>query len=90
MAMNRCTRKAIWLGKLMKDVGCVQEDVTIIMCDNQGSVALAKNSTNQDQSKHIDVQYHFSKKKIEIKIVGLEYGPTQYIITDIVTKTLTT
>ena len=68
MAMNRCTRKAIWLRQLIKDLGCVQEDATIIKSDNQGSMALAKNSTNHDQSKHIDVQYHFSKKKLKSKL----------------------
>ena len=33
MAMNRCTREAIWLRQLMDDVGCTQEEATTIMCD---------------------------------------------------------
>ena len=88
MAMNRCTREAIWLRQLMEDVGCVQEEATTIMCDNQGSMALAKNPTNHDRSKHIDVQHHFIREKIENKIVELEYCPTQYMVADILTKAL--
>lgn len=58
------------------------------MCDNQCSMALAKNPTNHDRSKHIDVQHHFIREKIENKIVELEYCPTQYMVADILTKAL--
>jgi hypothetical protein len=55
IAMNRCRMEAIWFRQLMKDVGCVQEEATIIMCENQGSMTLVKNPTNHDRSKHIDM-----------------------------------
>ena len=88
MAMNQCTKEAIWLKNLMKDVGCVQKEATTIMCDNQGSMALAKNPTNHDRSKHINVQYHFIREKIDNTVVKLEYCPMQYMVADIVTKAL--
>ena len=86
MTMNRCTRDAIWLRQLMEDVGCVQEEATTIMYDNQGSMALAKNPTNHDRSKYVNVQHHFVRKKIENKIVELEYCPPQYIIANNLNK----
>jgi hypothetical protein len=88
MAMSRCTREAIWLRQLMEDVGCVQEEATTIMCDNQGSMALAKNPTKHDRSKHIDVQHHFIREKVENKVIELEYCPTQYMVADVLTKAL--
>ena len=88
MGMNRCTREAIWLRQLMEDVYCVQEEATIIMCANQGSMALAKNPTNHNRSKHIDVQHHFIREKFENKVIELEYCPTQYMVEDILTKAL--
>ena len=51
-------------------------------------MALAKYPTNHDRSKHIDVQHHFVREKIENKIVELKYCPMQYMIADILTKTL--
>ena len=39
-------------------------------------VLLAKNPTNHDTSKHINVQHHFIRENIENKIVELEYCPT--------------
>jgi hypothetical protein len=86
--MNRCTREAIWLRQLMEDVGCAKEEATTMMCDNQGSMALAKNPTNHDRSKHINVQHQFIREKIENKVVELEYCPTQYMEADILTKAL--
>ena len=57
MVMSRCTREAIWLRQLMEDVGCIQKEAMTIMCDKQSSMALAKNPTNHDRSKHLDVQH---------------------------------
>ena len=51
-------------------------------------MTLAKNPTNHDRSKHIDVQYYFIRENIENKVVELEYCPTQYMIVDILIKTL--
>jgi hypothetical protein len=70
MATSRGTREVIWLRQLMKEVGCVQEEATTMMCDNQSSMALAKNPTNHDRSKHIDVQHYFIRVKIENKVVS--------------------
>ena len=33
----------------------------VINADNQGSIALTKNSMFHDRSKHIDIQYHFAR-----------------------------
>ncbi len=59
MATSQCTKEAIWLRKLMADVGLVQVGATTIMCDNQGCIALAKNPTHHSRTKHIDIQHHF-------------------------------
>jgi hypothetical protein len=59
MATSQCTKEAIWLRKLMADVGLVQVGATTIMCDNQGCISLAKNPTHHSRTKHIDIQHHF-------------------------------
>ena len=38
--------------------------VTVIYCDNQRAVALAKNSTQHSRIKHIAIQQHFIREKI--------------------------
>ena len=65
MATSHCTKEAVWLWQLLADVGYVQEGPTSIMYDNQGCIALAKNPTHHSHTKHIDIQHHFIKKKLE-------------------------
>jgi hypothetical protein len=88
MAISQCTKEAIWLRKLMADVGLVQDGATSIMCDNQGCIALAKKPTHHSRTKHIDIQHHFIQEKLESGELGLKYFPTQDMVADVWTKAL--
>ncbi len=88
MATNQCTKEAIWLRKLMADVGLVQVGAITIMCDNQGCIALAKNPTHHFRTKHIDIQHHFIREKLESGEIGLKYYATQDMVVDVLTKAL--
>ncbi len=89
MAISQCTKEAIWLKKLMVNVGLVQNGATNIMCDNQGCIALTKNPTHHSHTKHNDIQCHFIREKLESGEIGLKYCPTQDLVADVLTKALT-
>jgi hypothetical protein len=60
MANTQTTKEAIWITKLMMDLGYMEEKkVMVIRCDNQGVISLTKNPTHHARIKHIDVQQHF-------------------------------
>ena len=61
---------------------------TIIYCDNQGAVALAKNPESHARSKHIDIQWHYQREKVADGSVTLKYVPTSEQIADGLTKPL--
>jgi hypothetical protein len=88
MAASQSIKEAIWLRQLFEDVGFAQVEATRIMCDNQGCIALAKNPTHHSRTKHIDVQHHFIREKIEDKVIDLKYCPTEHMIADVLTKGL--
>jgi transposase InsO family protein len=88
MATSHSTKEAIWLRKLLADVGFVQEGATTIMCDNQGCIALAKNPTHHSRTKHIDVQHHFIREKLDSGEIILKYCPTEDMVADVLTKAL--
>jgi hypothetical protein len=88
MATSHATKEAIWLRQLMADVGCAQGEATTIMSDNQGSISLAKNPTHHSRTKHIDVQYHFIREKLEMGVIRLDYCPTEHMVADVLTKGL--
>ncbi len=60
MASTQAMKEAIWITKFMKELGYMKKKkVTVIQCDNQGTISLTKNPTQHAQTKHIDVQHHF-------------------------------
>jgi len=63
MTSTQATKEAIWLIKLMKELGYMKEKkAMVIQCDNQGAISLMKNPTQHARTKHIDVQHHFVRK----------------------------
>ncbi len=46
MASTQATKEAIWMAKLMKELGYMKKKkAMVIRCDNQGAISLAKNPT---------------------------------------------
>jgi transposase InsO family protein len=88
MAISQCTREAIWLRQLMSDVGLEQKKATLIMCDNQGAIALMKNPIHHSRSKHIDIQHHFIREKVEVEVIEMKYISTEHMVADVLTKAL--
>ncbi len=89
MANTQATKEAIWITKLMMDLWCMEEKkVMVIWCDNQGAISLTKNPTHHARTKHIDVQHHFVRKRVENGEVQYEYCPTEHMVLDVLTKAL--
>ena len=61
----------------------------IIYCDNQGAIALAKNPESHARSKHIDIQWHYQREKIEDGSIEFKFIQTEQQIADGLTKALT-
>ena len=80
MTISHCTKETVWLRQVLADVGYVQEGPRSIMCDNQGCIALAKKPTHHSRIKHIDVQHHFIRDRLENQETCLKYCPTEDII----------
>ena len=56
------------------------------MVDNQPAIALAKNSILHDQSKHIDVKFHFLRDCVDGGQIVIEFVETGRQLTDVLTK----
>eukprot|EP00253_Pinus_taeda_P002194 PITA_02194 len=82
------TCEAIWLRRLLHDVGEEQKDATVIKCDNQSSIKLANNPVFHKNTKHIDTQFHFVREKVQSKEIFIEYCNSCDNATGIFTKPL--
>ena len=53
--------------------------------DNQGYIALVKNLEFHKRTKHIDIHYHFVRKKVEDDHVVLQYISTTDMLAGLMT-----
>ena len=59
-----------------------------IYSDNQAAIANLKNPMLSERSKHIDVQYHFVRERVELKELSFSYVSTKDMVADALTKAL--
>ena len=52
------------------------------------AIDLANNPKHHAKTKHIDIQYHFVREKIQEGTISLNYIPTKEQLADILTKGL--
>jgi len=87
MATTQATKEAIWMTKLMKELGYMKEKkAMVIRCDNQGVISLTKNPMQNARIKHIDVQHRFVREPVENDEVTFEYCSTEDMVANVPTK----
>jgi hypothetical protein len=62
--------------------------LVVIYCDNISSILLVNNPIYHARTKHIEVHYHFIKKKVLAKEIDLIHVGIENQIADIFTKAL--
>ena len=72
VALSQAKQKAIYLPKLLADLGCKADSPTVFKEDNQGAIQLLRNPRFHNRTKQIDVAFHFIHERIasnEVKVV---------------------
>ncbi|XP_074300477.1 secreted RxLR effector protein 161-like [Silene latifolia] len=87
-AASSASRQALWLLKLLADFYVQQNGATVIYCDNQSAIAMAKNPAFHGRTKHIDIQHHFISKLVADGKIALKFCGTNEQIADVFTKSL--
>ena len=57
--------QALWLRRLLGKLTDVEAHPPALMVNNQPTIALAKNLVIHDQSKHINVKFHFLRDYVD-------------------------
>ena len=56
--------EVVWLRKILSDLFDLRLDATCTYCDNQSCVKLPKNPVFHDESKHIEIKYHYIRDMV--------------------------
>ena len=73
----------------MEDLKIKYEGPMHLYCDNKSTISIAHNPIHHDRTKHVEVDRHFIKEKLDGRIINIEYIPTTQQLVDILTKGLT-
>ncbi|RVW73427.1 Retrovirus-related Pol polyprotein from transposon TNT 1-94 [Vitis vinifera] len=86
MAQGIC--EGIWLNRLLEELRVPLKHPMVLYCDNQAAISIAKNPVHHDRTKHVEIDRHFIKEKIEEGVFKVSYTPTNCQTADILTKAL--
>nr|GFA99024.1 putative ribonuclease H-like domain-containing protein [Tanacetum cinerariifolium] len=82
--------EALWIRKLVSKIGFPPRGSTQIMCDNKAAIQILENPVHHDRTKHVEVNRHFIKEKLEARIIELPFVKSSDQLADILTKAVGT
>lgn len=86
MAQGVC--EIIWLKRILEEL---QLPITLPMklyCDNKAAISISQNPVQHDRTKHVEIDRHFIKEKVDAGLICMPFVPTSQQVADILTKGL--
>ncbi|KAI3772351.1 hypothetical protein L6452_03535 [Arctium lappa] len=77
-----------WLRNLLLELHYPLRRATIVYCDNVSAIYLSGNPVHHQRTKHIEMDIHFVREKVQRGHVRVLHVPSRYQIADIFTKGL--
>jgi hypothetical protein len=86
MAMTTCELQ--WLRYLLHDLGASHSTPSLLYCDNQAALYIAANPVFHERTKHIELDCHVVREKIQNGSLRTAYIPSKEQLADVFTKSL--
>ena len=79
----------IWIRKLLRELHLPQKKTCKLFCDNKAAISISKNPVQHDRTKHVEIDRHFIKEKLEKKIISIPFVGSKEQLANILTKLVT-
>ena len=87
-SMATTTCELVWLTYLLKDLHIPVKVPITLFCDNKAAQQIAANPCYHERTKHLDIDCHFTRDKVQDGFLQTAYIPTNLQLADIMTKAL--
>lgn len=77
-----------WLKYLLSDLGIKHDEAARVYCDNKSAIYLAKNPIFHERTKHIEIDCHMIREKVQNGIINLLSISSKNQLADVLTKAL--
>ncbi|KAL5567600.1 hypothetical protein UlMin_024175 [Ulmus minor] len=78
----------IWIRLILTDLGVKLEGPMKLYCDNISAISIAHNPVQHDRTKHVEIDRHFIKEKLENGVICIPYVTSEGQLADFLTKGL--
>ncbi|KAL4577011.1 hypothetical protein LXL04_013112 [Taraxacum kok-saghyz] len=86
--MRRICSELAWLSRLFHEFGMTEITPVPLKCDNQAAIYIASNPVFHERTKHIELDCHFVREKLQEGLVILSHVSTNDHLADVFTKSL--
>ncbi|KAA0036818.1 Cysteine-rich RLK (RECEPTOR-like protein kinase) 8 [Cucumis melo var. makuwa] len=86
MSLGIC--EEIWLQKVLSELHQECETPLKLFCDNKAAISIANNPVQHDRTKHVEIDRHFIKERLDSGSICIPYIPSSQQIADVLTKGL--
>ena len=78
----------LWLKILLTELRLFKHGPLMLYCDNKAAIDIANNPVHHDRTKHIEIDRHFIKEKLDGGVICLPYVKSASQVADVLTKGL--
>lgn len=87
-SLTTATKELVWLLGLLEELNVEIKKPVKVFCDSKTTIQLAVNPVYHERTKHIEINCHFIRERLEQGLIENNYVPTQQQPADIFTKGL--
>ncbi|KAK9061154.1 hypothetical protein SSX86_018334 [Deinandra increscens subsp. villosa] len=87
-SLRRVTAELTWLTRLLHDFQVPSVVPIPVKCDSQAAIHIAKNPVFHERTKHIELDCHFVRTKLQAGLISLFHTSSSDQIADLLTKSL--